>query len=495
MRLSFKEFSERPQLNEFITHLEDLPLEKFTSAVENLSRYRANEKMDGANLVVGFDGKGKLYTSREPKGGKKYYFETDYPDISAYDPFVAAHRVLQKNEDVLRAGLGHGSAVLEVLYGAQPNTVAYGKDGHNYIVFLRLLNAAGNPVEDQTPIDQVMKLLGDSVTSVSTKGSETADGTLLTRAPSVTNWKFAKAQEVPARKLNKANFSDQLAVLRSFLQAPNEAGTAIMQKPMTNSEVLSTKKRELTLEKDEVVRKVQEFKLGVKDELVDLLVKGLKPSLSDENTEGYKGIEGVVFFDPKTGEEFKVVDKKTFGAVNKFNYDVRNKVYSKNRSDDPDKPLESRGGLFGDSITRIHRLFGIQGLDTPITTKKTLEKFKGATADETVDNMLNSLVQLSFGATKKKTEAILTNLRNELEDLLENFKKNADRYTLELPDGIRVKYTKEVKRRTLLTFAETLRRVENMMADVNEARTLKRLIRIIFGDKINRLHTPEEEEE
>lgn len=498
MKLSFKEFTNRSKhrLVEFITHLEDLPLEKFLDAVENLSKYRADEKMDGANLLFGFDNRGRFYTSREAKGGKRYYSESDYPDVSAYDPFVAAHRALQKHEDTLRMVLGtSGPVVTEVLYGTQPNTVAYGKDGYNYVVFLRHLTPEGNVSPKQDKLDELERALSNEVTAVSTVSSDTADGTVITRAPSVTTWKFARVQQVPHRKVKKVDLKQQLKALESYLAAKNVGASEIVGQELRNFDVLSSKKKELSREKQDVIEKVQEFKLGIKDELVEKLVKELKPTLADEKTEGYRGTEGVVFFDPQTGDEFKVVDKKTFGAVNKFNYEVRNKIYSKRRNADPDSPLESKGGLYGDALTRINRLFGIEGLTSPNTANKTLEKFKGDTVDQTVDNLINTLDQLNFGATKKKADAILTSTIEELTDLLENFKSNADRYTLELSGGERVKYTKEIKRRTLLTFAETLKRAEVMRDDIRQARNLKALVKAVFGDRIKRLHQQEDQED
>lgn len=497
MPLSFKEFSSRPtRLVEYITHLEDLPLEQFMSAVANLSRYRADEKMDGANLLFGFDQRGRFFTSREAKGGKRYFAESDYPDVSAYDPFKAAHRALQKHEDALRMVLGNNARVaVEVLYGAQPNTVAYGRDGYNYVVFLRQLTPEGKTSTDQGKLDELERALGSEVTSVSTVSSDTADGTTLTRAPSVTNWKFARVQQVPSRKVRQVNVKSQLSKLEAYLSARNDGASEIMGSDLTNFDVLSSKKRELSREKQDVLDQVQQFKLGIKDEVIERLVKELTPTLGDAKTEGYRGVEGVVFFDPKTGEEFKVVDKKTFGAVNKFNYEVRNKVYSKRRNADPDSPLESKGGLYGDALTRIHRLFGIEGLTSPSTTKRTLEKFKGSTPDETVNNLINTLDQLNFGATRKKADAILTQTIEEIEDLLENFKRNSDRYTLELSGGQRVKYTREVKRRTLLTFAETLKRAEVMRDDVRQAKNLKALVRAVFGDRIKRMYETGEDED
>ena len=85
-------------LLEGINHLEDLSVEDFISKVENLSNLIVSEKLDGANLWMGFDLDGKFYTTRagKKKGAKPFYTIDDYPTMSAYSGFKAAHLALDK---------------------------------------------------------------------------------------------------------------------------------------------------------------------------------------------------------------------------------------------------------------------------------------------------------------------------------------------------------------------------------------------------------------
>ena len=68
------------KLNEGIQHIEALPVRDFINAIENVANFTASEKLDGSNLTFGFENNGRYYTSREAKGGKRFYTESDFSD-------------------------------------------------------------------------------------------------------------------------------------------------------------------------------------------------------------------------------------------------------------------------------------------------------------------------------------------------------------------------------------------------------------------------------
>src|SRR5574343_465869 len=150
--INFKSYHTRQLLKEGsdygITHIEDLDIETFLRAVERLPELEAVQKLDGANLRVGIDESSEMFTSREQKGGKRFYKESDFPKSSAYDGFKAAHAVLEKAEGYLLEVLVPGEEInLEIIFGPQPNTVFYGKDNLNYIAFLEVLPGDDPSVE------------------------------------------------------------------------------------------------------------------------------------------------------------------------------------------------------------------------------------------------------------------------------------------------------------------------------------------------------------
>jgi hypothetical protein len=170
MKLNFKHYTAKSFLAEGtydygIAHLEDLDIETFLRSIEKLHELEAVQKLDGANLRVGLDEDGELFTSREQKGGRRFYKESDFPRNSAYDGFRAAHAVLEKAEGYFLEVLVPGESInLEIIYGPQPNTVFYGKDNLNYIALLEMLpgdDPSVNP--DQSKLKTLMKMFGDKI--------------------------------------------------------------------------------------------------------------------------------------------------------------------------------------------------------------------------------------------------------------------------------------------------------------------------------------------
>jgi hypothetical protein len=201
----------------------------------------------------------------------------------------------------------------------------------------------------------------------------------------------------------------------------------------------------------------------------------------------YDGIEGVIFTDPSTREKFKVVDREVFTAINKFNYGVRNAIATKIVSTNPEMPIEARGGIIGDAKLRSIRLLNIPNAEVPSQTKKMLEPFKGDSREETISNMIDSLHQLNFPAIRKKIQAIYVNALDDVEDALTAFKIKADEYELDLPNGKKIKYTKEIKRRTLLQFADTKQNLYDVLAKIKKADELPELIEVFFGGQLDDL--------
>jgi len=161
-------------LNEGIEHIEALPNNEFIKAIETLSNFIVSEKLDGANLIFGFDSKGKFYTSREAKGGERKYTIGDYENRAANNGFKGAHQALQAIKPELKQVVDNGEAVeVEVLYGRQPNAIVYGS---NYIAFLRILPGDKKQVPDQSKVKQLGDILKGKKVAVSVQVITTDDG-------------------------------------------------------------------------------------------------------------------------------------------------------------------------------------------------------------------------------------------------------------------------------------------------------------------------------
>ncbi len=490
MKTSFSKFIVEGVSGYSITHVEDLDVETFIRSIERLHHLEVVQKLDGANLRAGLDDQGKFYTSREQKGGKRFYEVSAYPKKPSYDGFKTAHVVLQKIQSSIEEILSPGEAFsLEVIFGEQPNTVFYGKDGLNYIAFLEMVEGDDPARElDQSKIKELVEAAGDKTYTVKTEMSDTADGETVVRAPRLTDWKFTASDPVPDDHVKGLDFSEEIEKLKKWLHTENKKAEN-MGKDLTNFEVLKDKSRDLADERKEIQDHImKKYKLPIKKKMIKMVNK-LKPSIrgeaGDENA--YHGIEGIIFTDPKTREKFKVVDREVFTKINQFNYQVRNTVAGKITSSSEDMPIETRGGIVGEARLRAIKLLGLEDAELPSQALKVLAKFKGETKTDTINNIVKSLHQLNFQSARKKIQAIYVHALADLEDDLNSFKKSADDYELELEDGKKIKYTPEIKRRTLMAFAEARQNLFDFLKDMRKCDDMYELIDFLFGAQIKKM--------
>jgi hypothetical protein len=113
-------------------HIEELPKPQMLHILRLLNTFSVTEKVDGSNLVFGFEDDGRFYTSRANKGKEeRFYSNTDYEDAPVNNAFKAAHAALSCT--VAATPIPGTSYEIEVLCGRQPNAVVYGS---NRIVFI-----------------------------------------------------------------------------------------------------------------------------------------------------------------------------------------------------------------------------------------------------------------------------------------------------------------------------------------------------------------------
>ena len=471
-----------------IAHLEDLPIEQFMRMLKGLSKLRCVQKLDGANLVAGVDVQGRFYTSREQKGGKRFYKITDFPKRPAYDGFKTAHAALEQVKDTFCKVVKSGAAIsCEVIYGEQPNTVIYGKNGLSYVAFLE-------PVPGDDPTRQLnyglakllVDALKDSQVSTNIESADTTDGITFVKSPRPMRWGFARSDVVAPEDIARVDFQDNLKQLEKLLEQPS-GGAEDVGIEMTNYEVIKDKGQKLSDVRKSLNEKIRaEYMQPIKEKFLVKLVYKQKPSLHSGRSDdsGFIGIEGLIFTDKDTSERFKIVDRDDFTAVNKFFYQVRNRVVGRITTSNEELSLESRGGIVGEAKVRCMRLFSIPDLEMPGQAKRALEPFAGSDKDETLKNLKETVKALSFQAIKRKMSAIMTHCMSELEDELDEFKIGFDSLELELKNGRKVKYTPEIKRRTLMTFAEAFKTVNEMLRAIRSAASFGDLFEHFLKDAL-----------
>lgn len=464
-----------------IPHLEDLQVDEMVRLLKNLSTLRVVQKLDGANMHVGVDLEGKVYTSREQKGGDRFYDAADFPKRSAYDGFKSASMALFAVADTVQRVLHKGQECsIEVLFGPQPNTVHYGKDGLSWIAFLEPMDG-DDPTKPltQDEVEDLAHMLRNKKVNITSMVHDTTDGKTMVKAPVTTSWKFTSSDKVPAEMLVSKTLESSIKAVDKFLSKKNSNAQANGNN-LSNYDVLVTKGSKLNDERESVKKSLAKLLQPIKDELIQATRK-LKPSLRDEMTgadKSYKGIEGLIFTDQKTKERFKVVDENEFSAANKFNYSVRNRLVGKILTSDMDAPLESRGGVVGTAKIRCINLFGIAGAEAPSQAKKAVQMFASQGEEAGMADLEASFKQLSLGSIKRKCGAIMTHTLVELDDELDAFKENPPTTKI---DGEVIEYTPEIKRRTLLTFAEASATVERYIKKIRNADSLSELFVMLVG--------------
>lgn len=487
-------------LNEGITHIEDLKVDDFIKRIENLSKLIVSEKLDGANLWAGFDVNGVFYTSRagKKKTAKPFYKIDDYPNISAYSGFKAAHLALEKSKAKLSKYIQPGQAVeVEILFGRQPNAVTYGVDGKSYIAFIRPVEGDGDTKCSEKDIQNLTDSLLDDDITVSAEILTSNDGDKLIAEKTQVTWKIVKTHTLDAKELKDVDFKKELANLKRYLHSKN-SGASELGMDITNAEVLGISLTKVPVPKREKMKELRtqvsdvvlnKFKLPIKERLLNDFVRKLKPKLQGTDLDHSEdtGVEGVVARDPDTGEQFKIVDKDVFTTINTFNWGVRANVDGIVKTDDPTTARDLRGGAVGEAKIRIANLLGLRELAKSATAKRYLDKFKGRNEYETAQKVADNMGELNFHSIKTKIRAILAAAGGEVADMLRTFKKEVATYEVNLKNGKKVGYSPEIKRRTLTAFAEVKKGLVELIAGVDKAPNFTALILVLYSRSLKSL--------
>lgn len=490
------------RLNEGITHIEDLSIDKFIDTVKNIFNFHVSEKIDGANLWFGVDDSKLFYTTREQKGRDKdpKYSSKEYAMVAAYNGFRSAHDALEefmsKREflNILEPG---DKIEVEVVFGKQPNVIQYSNDGVNYIVLLR-------PVSG-TPIERFNKLataLGNREANIQSLIIDTNDGENLVKIREPFKWKFVKniSQKMSKGLISKKTIETTIDKLEHYLKQKNIIVSQALNKEVSNFVVMTlgmgsvpiAVRPQVKKEKDAVNQYVLiEFKIPIKEKLFADLV-GNGDFLSSQFNKERGDLEGFVL--SKDGQQIKIVDRDLFTAINEFNYKIRNELNGAVMSDDIDAPLEAKGGIFGNCKLRIASLFDIKELARSAKAKKLFAEYRGKTIDETVSQFVASLKIKDFEMYKNKIIAILTDTDNDLTEKLKTFKEEVNEYKVKLKNGKIIPYSDESKKRSLLAFAELKKEIHSLQSKLKKANNIEDVIMALYGKLIEAVQNKSQKE-
>lgn len=470
--LNFKQFNNDTaltkngifQLTESITHIEDLSPEEFLDAVKNIAYNIATEKLDGANQVVGFDNDGRFYTSREMKGGERTY-SVGPARRAADNGFRASHAVLEKMQAKLKEVLQAGDAVeIELLFGRQPNAIVYGS---NYIAFLRMVPGDNQEHPNQSKIRKLNTVLKDQTVHISLPIITSSDGLNIAIQDTDLTFKFASTAVIDNFEFHKVNLKYELTSFEQWLK----------QNPGSS---FKTKKA--------FAEAAAKFMLPIKEKLLDQVVRKIKPALRDTEVAPHEdfGIEGIVVLDPKTGKQFKLVDKSVFMLINQFNHTIRSQIKQTSNFNHEAyahlyKAFNASLGVEGRSIydkmlETIAQVIGIPELGKYTMVTRTLKKYPSLKSF--VDHWPD-LSNVKPGVSKAVSAGLA-----QLEKGRQKFISNWKNYALHLNNGREIKYTEEIYNRTLLFFAETHKEMKEILEMVNSASSNAEIANAVFGKQL-----------
>lgn len=444
-----------------IIHFEDQPIEEFLDSVGNLNRLIALEKLDGANMQIGVDDEGKLFTSREQKGTieDRYYTPKDWGTEAWTVGFRSAHEALEKVRGTFLKNLRPGDVIdCEVIYGPQPNAIRY-SDSHNFVVMLR-------PFSGEPNINRLKEVLEDKdINVVVSNIIYSDDGINFKHRTENQTWQFSQTPKVPHKKIeeiiNDDNIKNELIKLGEYLKKESSIKTPL-NGTISNAQILTIKlnlrpvdvpagewtalKNDIKAEKEIVMSTVQNMKLTIKKVMIDKLLRkiGSKFGPTPENG-GW--IEGVVFIDPENSKMFKVVDKDKFTKLNKFNWAVRAEVQNR---------------ILNPSFEKLAADIG----HAPLGKKQHRKLYLSQNGDNS-NKAIHNIAKTIDNVNKSKLINTIHSYQKLLKEFINTYKNKKETLKISNDDGSEHTYNDVIDNRTLGYFAEINRDYSKMIYYLN----------------------------
>lgn len=434
-----------------ITHIEDLEINDFVKTLETISEHTITEKVDGAQMLFGLDEHG-FYTSRESKGGRRTYSNSDYPVNFSSTYKRLAHSVLESVLPTMkRAGLQEGDQVeVEVVYGELPNVVQY-SPSLNHIIFLRTTAGSIN-------INKLKNALVEKQFITKAIVPYTTNGKDIKLREETNNWQFNRS---PILSINEASFKLSMAPhinrIRDYLSGPS--GISGLSRRIVEATALSaiphwcdpqdwkTTKPLLKTEKEIIRSELTEIKMQAKVSLIKETVQGRCSSFGPLISEG-GWIEGIVLSHNVSNKAVKIIDKTKFGVIHKESWAHRNSLTESARS------ATSSLSVMGDLRVKLATALGHPELGT-IHAKRYLKK-SGTITEDRVTNLTN-------GTDIKSVKSYWTNI---LEAHYTKLECSLNKYMQDyVATGSVTKLSEAIKKRTLEEYAIAFQQTQKMLND------------------------------
>lgn len=468
-----------------IPHIESLPIEEFISVIKNFSNYTITEKIDGNNLIFGYDDQGNFYTSREAKGGQRYYFPSEYPLTAANNTFRSAHIALSKHP-FLKGQVGVGNQVeCEVLYGRQPNAIVYGE---NHITFLRGIPGDNRTDPESDLLDRLKQYVCGCSCTVDHREVTSKDGSniIITNGSAIWNFSATKTIDPSCFEIKKLNRT--VDYLERILSSTKYDKYTMLEVLNTNLNQIPIKKRDQFKKKrDQYKEETDKHKLHIKKILLNTL-REYTPHLRtvdiDKDAGEIEGIEGIVLLCNKTHKQYKVVDKDEFTAINKFNFAVRNQIKATSQVGKLSKNLLSgNGDVYGNMLQSISKRLGCEDLGNYMNITRFIKTNKGNTVVDTINNIVECIPNKKVNVIADVCEAV-----SALDKMRREYVSKWNEFEHTLPNKKKIKYTKSIHDRNLMFFAEVNQELMSLLTNLQTSQSLHETIGILFSKQLQNIH-------
>lgn len=484
---------EEKKVSKSLQHLEFLPAKEIVTLLENVNTWTTVEKLDGVAFAFGIDDNGKFYTSREGKGrDDKVYAAKDWETYSksgAGNLFKLAHLAISGVQDEIESVLENGDVVdVEIILGTQPNVVEYGLNGNSWIVLLNSFRP-----DKSKKIEDLMKKIENQTTKVKANVISSSDGKSLDTNVEEIIFGYHTPEKIQVSGVEV----ESLSKFKSFLSQNNEAVSELENvDAMTNAEVLDVSLNKIKKNVRDVVKTEREFLkvlvmkkyiMPLKEEILNSVVRTRTPELQGKKVEEELGVEGVVAYSDSNDFRFKIVDRDVFTKINRFFHKVRDDISGTIISSDPTSSLSARGGMVGSNMLRVFDIMGYSDIKSTRKANEIVKKNLKSTREETVKELESLTSDIEFRPLASKLTAIFKDTINDLDEAATAFKKEWKEYSLDVPfhgETKTIKYTKEIYNRTLLAFAESRNRTDEILIKIADAKSKTDLVNILFDRQL-----------
>lgn len=318
-------------------HIEEVSLSELLNSVECIidGDIEITQKLDGTINMGVTKHRTKLTFNRESKDQSDSIKYDNLDKVARYNPYRSAIKALESDtvSSVLHECMKSEECIdMEILYGKCPNTIEYNLPT-NYIAFLRSFR------KHSDSITKIIDKLKDTEVVVDTD-TYNYDWNSETFVHHIVNdkWRFIIPEKVgreqfDAECINK--LTDIMCSAKQWLYSPCQdslTDTRMIDKwkkktgrneyynrdmLCLNMSNISVKYRPIYAEiRTETIKKVNEYKLSIKQILLDVL------SRIYFNIGGYEQ-EGYVAKDNNSGRAYKIIDKTKFTINNRHNWKYR----------------------------------------------------------------------------------------------------------------------------------------------------------------------------